>query len=633
MAEDVFGIVGSVIAGAYHVEAVVAEGGFGVVYRAHHGGFRAPVALKLLKVPPQSSEQQSAFLELFRAEAELSFRLAASIPTVVRPLHVDAMTSYDGRFVPYLVLEWLEGMTLDELIKQRNRDGAMPLALKRLVQLLTPIARALERAHNFVGPSGRVSIVHRDLKPENIFIAEVAGEQVVKVLDFGIAKMRSAASQVAGRVSQGGPVPTAFTPAYGAPEQWAPKQFGQTGPWTDVWGLALCMVEALAGQPVIDGEPNEMMAIALEPRRRPTPRNVGVYLPEAAEAVFARALALDPRERQRDAGVFWNELLDSLDMSDGERTRAKPRDVQHDALGVSLERGELPPRPSGMLGRSRPSAAVERALAMDLEFDPSDAPASPTLQARAGAVSQTRKAAAVAAPAEVAPPVNQVAHFVPDLELEPPPASRRVSGQQPAIAPPKRAPTPEPQPVVVPTAHSSGSHGAVLDFDDAEHEPSGLDLHLDLPADEPLTRRASAPGMRAVSAPSTRDSAPPPPVSEKTPPAREPPLALSGAVTARSIALDVAPSPNGSMSQANSSALETAFVAKIKLPEEKSLWVRLRPALALLALAVLLTIFDPVYAAITGEKLLILGARPSLFGGVLLLVALALGGREVFREP
>ena len=72
------------------VEAVVAEGGFGVVYRAHHGGFRAPVALKLLKIPPQGSEQQAAFLELFRAEAELLFRLSASLQAVVRPLHVDA---------------------------------------------------------------------------------------------------------------------------------------------------------------------------------------------------------------------------------------------------------------------------------------------------------------------------------------------------------------------------------------------------------------------------------------------------------------------------------------------------------------------------------------------------------------
>ena len=173
MAEDAFGIIGSVIASAYRVESVVAEGGFGTVYRAHHGGFRAPVALKCLRLPPGLlPEARQHFLESFRAEAELLFRLSASIPTVVRPLHVDAFTlpEPDGRFVPYIVLEWLEGHTLDALIRKRQADGQAPLPLKKLVRLLTPVARALERAHNFHGPEGPVSIVHRDLKPENIFV-------------------------------------------------------------------------------------------------------------------------------------------------------------------------------------------------------------------------------------------------------------------------------------------------------------------------------------------------------------------------------------------------------------------------------------------------------------------------------
>ncbi|HEY3665912.1 MAG TPA: serine/threonine-protein kinase, partial [Polyangiaceae bacterium] len=319
MADDVFGIVGSVIAGAYQVESVVAEGGFGVVYRAHHGGFRAPVALKLLKVPQQNPAQRAAFLELFRAEAELLFRLSASLPTVVRPLHVDAFLAADGRFVPYMVMEWLEGLTLDALIKQRNGAGQPAVPLRKLVRLLTPVARALERAHNFTGPEGAISIVHRDLKPENIFIAQVAGEEVVKILDFGIGKVRSAASQVAGRISQDTQAPTAFTPGYGAPEQWAPRHYGQTGPWTDVWGLALCLVETLAARPIIDGDSATMMGITLDLARRPTPRNEGVDVPDAVEAVFERALALDPRARQRDVGIFWNELTAALQVREGER--------------------------------------------------------------------------------------------------------------------------------------------------------------------------------------------------------------------------------------------------------------------------------------------------------------------------
>ena len=79
--DDVFGIVGTTQAGNFHVEQVVAEGGFGVVYRALHAGFRAPVALKCLKVSEaRTPRERSLFLEKFREEAQLLFRLSASIP-------------------------------------------------------------------------------------------------------------------------------------------------------------------------------------------------------------------------------------------------------------------------------------------------------------------------------------------------------------------------------------------------------------------------------------------------------------------------------------------------------------------------------------------------------------------------
>ncbi|HTA94213.1 MAG TPA: protein kinase [Polyangiaceae bacterium] len=639
MAEDVFGIVGSVIAGAYHVEAVVAEGGFGVVYRAHHGGFRAPVALKLLKVPPQSSEQQAAFLELFRAEAELLFRLSASLPTVVRPLHVDAFTAFDGSFVPYIVLEWLEGVTLDALIKQRNRDGLAALPLRKLVRLLTPVARALERAHNFSGPEGVVSIVHRDLKPENIFVAQVAGEEVVKILDFGIGKVKSAASQVAGRMSQDGHAPTAFTPAYGAPEQWAPKHFGQTGPWTDVWGLALCMVEALAARPVIDGDPAAMMGTTLDPLRRPTPRTEGVELPDAVEAVFARALALDPRARPRDAGVFWNELVAALQVPDSERGIALQRDprAEDGGAGVRVERVEVRSRSSGSMARvPQPSAAVEQALAMDLEFDPSQ-------PARLGAVSETRPS--TPAPARMPVPVTAASHFVPDLEIAPPSVPRRPSGAQAAVV---QRPSPQSSGGRS-DAHSSGAHTAVIDFDDGAQ---GGSLDLDLPEDEPLARRsASSPGMRAVQTTATRHSSPPPrslspaPTSVRNaPPPVSGVIAVSTEVQGSTAGAQAAPSPHSAggpprrsvppLAPQNASALDTGFVAKIEpaVLEVRPLMRRLRPALALLGVSISIAIFDPIYASLTGEVLEVFGVRPSVFGALILLLAFTLAGREVLRE-
>jgi serine/threonine protein kinase len=308
MASDLFGIVGQVIAGAYKVEAVVAEGGFGVVYRAHHGGFRAPVALKCLKVPQHLSPQlQARYLEQFRAEGEVMFRLSASIPTVARPLHIDAMTTPSGSFVPFMVLEWLEGETLETAIRRREVEGRPPFALDELLTLLEPAAQALERAHRFSGPNGLESIIHRDLKPENVFVTNVGGERNVKLLDYGIAKARSAANAAAG----GGNDPTVFTPAYGAPEQWNPKTYGETGPWTDVWGLALVMVEALASRHAFDGSREEVRRQVLDPTRRPTPRRYGVTVTDAVEAVFARSLAVDPRERYPEAGAFFRALREA----------------------------------------------------------------------------------------------------------------------------------------------------------------------------------------------------------------------------------------------------------------------------------------------------------------------------------
>ena len=623
MAVDVFGIVGKVIASAYHVEGVVAEGGFGVVYRAHHGGFRAPVALKLLKVPQQDPQQQAEFLNLFRAEAELLFRLSASLPNVVRPLHVDAFTAADGRFVPYLVLEWLDGQTLDALVRQRRDAGLPPVPLRKLVRLLTPVARALERAHNFNGPEGVVSIVHRDLKPENLFVAQVAGEEVVKILDFGIGRVKSAASQVAGRMSQNENAPMAFTPAYGAPEQWAPRHYGQTGPWTDVWGFALCLVEVIAARPLIEGDPATMMGIALDAQRRPTPRNEGVEVPDVVEAVFARALALDPRARQRDVGVFWNELVAALQTFDVEQTQARTRELHVDeGSGQRSERAPLRARVSGSMSRVQPNPAVERALAMDLEFDPVSASQASQRLARAGAVSG--------------------AHYVPDLDLGPASLQRRPSGAH-AIRVPPAAPS------------------SVLELDEAAHG-SNLNLDLDLPAGEPVARRAvSSQGLPAVrvrasglsgsmaavreTAPdltvsgvmSTRGSNPMLGVSSKS----EPPRAVGSSRPPQGFAKSPAPGagssesiPAPSPSAAAGTPFDTGFVTKVtlELPEERPLARRLRPALGVLAGAVAVAIFDPVYAALTGEVLEILGLRLSLLAGALLLLALGLGLRELARE-
>jgi eukaryotic-like serine/threonine-protein kinase len=209
------------------------------------------------------------------------------------------------------------------------------------------VARALECAHQFPGVGGgKLSILHRDLKPENLFLAKLHGQEALKILDFGIGKVRSAATQMVGRVSaeQGGIA--AFTPAYGAPEQWLPKRYGQTGPWTDVWGFALCAVEALTNKTPFEGDAPAVMGACINEAERPTPLTFGVKLPERAEAAFRKALAVDPVDRFHDIGAFWDEI----EAASGQPT---PRLIVQGAAGDSL------PPPSDPLPAPASSSLTE----------------------------------------------------------------------------------------------------------------------------------------------------------------------------------------------------------------------------------------------------------------------------------
>jgi serine/threonine-protein kinase len=383
MAEDVFGIVGSLQAAVFRVERVVAEGGFGVVYRAHHEGFKAPVALKCLKIPGSFTlAQRQAFLQKFQEEGEVLFRLSALIPSVVRPLHVGTLEAPGHPFVPFIALEWLDGDSLEALVERRRLAGKPPLDLVRVARMMGPVARGLECAHRFPGAGGAtLSILHRDLKPENLLLARQHGQDALKILDFGIGKVRSAATQIVGRVSAEQGDLAAFTPAYGAPEQWLPKRFGQTGPWTDVWGFALCAVYALTAKAPLEGDAAAVMGACIDAQRRPTPGAFGVVLPERAEAAFRKALAVDPAERFHDIGEFWDEIeaaagqrtpritssgltLDSM-LPPAEHSAAAASSRSPDSLDAT-ERMALPARfPELTLGFEPPdlvgSATAERA--------------------------------------------------------------------------------------------------------------------------------------------------------------------------------------------------------------------------------------------------------------------------------
>jgi serine/threonine-protein kinase len=335
-AADPFGWTGHTVEGKYRIDGVVGEGGFGVVYRARHLGFEENVAVKCLRMPEALlGEERERFFTSFLAEGRLLHRLSRATAGIVQALDVGAAVSPKGIWTPYIVLEWLQGNTLDADFDQRakNRLGGRPLG--QAIDLLEPAARALAMAHE-------QGIAHRDIKPANLFIADVGGRQTVKVLDFGIAKVITETASLTRAFEMTGRSLQAFTARYGSPEQFS-RRYGATGPWTDVFALALVLIESVAGRQALEGEDAaQLFVAAADQHNRPTLRACGVEASDGVEAVLRSALAVDPKERYLSAGEFWDALV-SAATADGTLTAAPARRMQ--SSHVLMEGGVpvLPP--------------------------------------------------------------------------------------------------------------------------------------------------------------------------------------------------------------------------------------------------------------------------------------------------
>lgn len=304
--QDPFGLSGTTIEGKYRVIKVIGDGGFGVVYRGEHTGFGESIAIKCLKLPAELSEKnRTQFLEQLREEGRLLHRLSRVTSGIVQALDVGAFVTPGGAWVPYLILEWLEGETLGELLKNRSQKSDAGMDVSEAVALLDPAARALAVAHG-------QKIAHRDVKPANLFVTNVGGKRTVKVLDFGIAKVLTEHASFTEALAATRQAPTAFTPRYGAPEQFN-KQRGASGPWTDVFALALVFVELVSGRKALEGDdPTELYVMAADPMLRPTARARGANVPDVVEKVLEKALAVEPKHRYPDCGAFWDALVAAL---------------------------------------------------------------------------------------------------------------------------------------------------------------------------------------------------------------------------------------------------------------------------------------------------------------------------------
>ena|GEM_PF-1655634 len=292
VARDPLGAVGKELDDRYVVESFVAEGGFGYVYRGQQVRWQRPVALKFFKTMPGHDD---VVRDAFVKEGALLAELSRKTTTIVQSHDLSTYVSADDKRHLYSVMEWLDGVTLADHC--RRRPGPMPLP--DVIALLRPVAEGLSVAHQ----SG---VAHRDVKPGNIFLLDEGG---AKLLDFGVAKV--AADHEGGFAATAGNL-TAFTVGYAAPEQ-ASRQLGSTGPWTDVFALALVATELLVGRRIAPADDaKEALAILLAPNQRPTPRGFDVDVSDAVEDVFQNALALHPDDRYPDAGLFLQALEAAL---------------------------------------------------------------------------------------------------------------------------------------------------------------------------------------------------------------------------------------------------------------------------------------------------------------------------------
>jgi serine/threonine-protein kinase len=283
-------VLGTLLGGRYRLDAQIGRGGMSTVYRAFDIVLERPVAIKLMHREIASDSHQ---LERFRREARSVAQL--NHPHIVTVIDAGEEPSEDGAppgagggvGTPYIVLEYVEGETLKELIR---REG--PLEITQAIAYAIEIARAIGAAHERL-------IVHRDVKPQNILIG---GEGGAKITDFGIARtLTEEGLTVAGRVLG--------TTDYVSPEQ----ALGQpvTGQ-SDLYSLGIVLYEMLTGEVPFRGE--SPVAVAMRHVREQVP-DVQLLRPEVSAAtasVVDRAVAKDLSWRYHDADSMVADLEEVL---------------------------------------------------------------------------------------------------------------------------------------------------------------------------------------------------------------------------------------------------------------------------------------------------------------------------------
>ena len=336
---------GHLLGGTYLLEREIGRGGMGEVYLATHARLPGRYAVKLLL--PELSENREAFTRFCR-EAEIMSELRH--PNIVQIF--DFNIAPDER--PYFVMEYLEGRDLEA----RLADGPLPLAA--VVRIVNAVASALAVAHAH-------GVVHRDLKPSNIFLATINGQtdELVKVLDFGISKIRSAPQQLVSASHMMG------TPPYMAPEQVRGHMDAIDGR-TDQFALGVICHRMLTGQEPFRGDDVASLLYQVV-HENPPPISQFVpptWDPAPLQAVLDRALAKDPERRW--GGMM--ELARAFEEA-AERTICAPR--PRAAAGPSDAAGEAAALDAPPPVRPRPQLRLVTPPSLSVPVPPQRMPSVP----------------------------------------------------------------------------------------------------------------------------------------------------------------------------------------------------------------------------------------------------------------
>lgn len=277
--------LGTVLGGRYRLDAVLGRGGFGAVYRATQLDLGRPVALKVLHAQAVLGDALMRFEREARATSSLGHP------------HIVQVTDFQAAPTPFLVMELLPGRSLAETLQLEGR-----LEAHRAVRVGLQMLSALAATH-------RVGIVHRDIKPANVMLVPSAtGEDMVKVLDFGVAKDLNAPT---GNVhTQSGQL--LGTVGYMAPEQ---AMGHGVGPRTDVYSVGVVLYRALCGaRPYGEATGADLVRLLLTGVPFAPLHSRAPALPPQLCTLIDRALATDPQQRPPSAEAFAAELAVCMGM-------------------------------------------------------------------------------------------------------------------------------------------------------------------------------------------------------------------------------------------------------------------------------------------------------------------------------